>query len=139
MGRKYTPRQYKAMLKRLETSIIKDSGKSVNKTAAWGALKARQLAPYASGALHNAIRWKGTKTQQAWILQKNPGLQNPNNQGRPFNYAEAMRRNNNMGVRILHSRIRSGDPDYMRHAAQLARKKFLKDVRAHIVNAIRVK
>lgn len=134
----YTPKQYKARLRRLEREIKSGSGRVLQKVSRWGAWKAKSIAPWQSGVLHNNIFWKSTKNHQAWITQRNPGKQNPNNQGLPYNYAEAMRRNNTLGNTWLRNRIKSGNPDYMEVAAQATRLKFKKDVRSHVVKAIKV-
>lgn len=135
--KKYTPQQYAHRMQRL-TKEIEKGNNVVQKVSRYGAQVAAQLAPQDTGALINNIHFKKSKNNVAWILQKNPGHQNPNNVGMAWNYAEAMRRNNAMGVKWLAPRIRSGDPDYMKNAARFTRSKFKQNVRAHVVRAIKV-
>jgi hypothetical protein len=134
--RKYTPAQYERRMQRLVTQI-KDGDKPVYNSSRYGAMVAIKLAPKDTNTLINNIHFKKSMNNQAWILQKNPGKQNPARYGRakgqPFNYAEAMRHQG-----VTRSRIRTGSPDYMKLAAKETKDKFKINVVAHVKNIIKI-
>ena len=126
---------YARRVSRLIKTMSKGGDKTL-KAAKSSALFAKGIAPKQTGALIQAISWKKNKNNEAWILQRNPGHQNPARygkaKGKPFNYAEAMRH-----AGRTRSMIRTGNPDYMREAARWGRKEFSQIIRAHVTKAIK--
>lgn len=133
--RSYTPAQYRNRLKRLQNKIDKTND-VILKSAMYGARQAKKHAPKNTGTLFSAIGYRKSKTNQAWITQKNPGKENPNNQGQAFNYAQYMYELS-IGKRSGKYRVRRGRIDYMREAARRTRPHFKTQVRAHITRAIK--
>jgi len=123
---------YNKRIKRLIKELDDAKDKPLTKTAKYMVREAVTEAPVLTGTLIQEIHWKTSKQGQAWLLQRNPGLKNPNNKGQPFNYAEAMRHPGK-----TRARIKSGDPDYMGIAARRGRKKFGENVHAHVIRAIK--
>lgn len=118
---------------------------------------ARSIAPVNTGALIQGIHFKIQKGNKniLWLMQRNPGITNPNVWGKQFNYASWM--NKTGGVlrktnrpRVGHDdngaimsfpagkHIYSGDPHYMRTAAAWMRNNSNKIIRAHVQRAIKI-
>lgn len=123
---------YNKRIKRLIEELDDSKDKPLTKTAKYMVREAVTEAPVMTGTLIQEIHWKTSNTGQAWLLQRNPGQKNKNWQGQPFNYAEAMRHPGK-----TRARIRRGDPDYMKIAARRGKKKFNKNVHAHVIRAIK--
>ena len=134
---------YNKRLKRLEKQIRTSSGKAIQKSAEWTAVRAAMLAPRDTGSLVNNIVWKGSNKTRAEIVQFDPSQENPSRTGKHYNYAMAMAkkvRDRSLPFnQWLHSAVKKkgGDPDYMEHAAQESLKVTSNNVRKSIKDAIR--
>ena len=129
---KYTLKGWRQHVKRLVNSMLSTQSVPTKKAARSAAKFAKSIAPHDTGTLIQEIHWSGTKKGGAWLLQRNPGIKNPNREGLSFNYAEAMR---HAGKTRMY--IKTGNPDYMKVAANWATKEFGVNVRAHVTRIIK--
>ncbi len=136
MVRKYSVKTYIMRLARLEKSILEKCGAIPLKVARYGAQVAAQQAPQDTGALIQSLGYKGSKKKGAEIIQLNPGKMNPNRQGLPFNYAEAMRRKSPFYSPKIAGRIRTGNPDYFDDAINMIKSKFGTDIKKTVEGTI---
>lgn len=148
MARKYTFETYTKRLESLQKKIKDGSIEAITGAARFGTAVAKQLAPLDTGALIRNITWKKSKNAQAWIMQGNPGNENPNRRGEPFNYANAMRTGSGSmgaGTKLKgitnpwKKHIHTGDPDYLLKAARQVRYRLKKDIRLRTNKAIKSK
>lgn len=107
--------------------------------------KAFEKAPKDTFTLSKLITWRQGVEGAIHIVQKNPGPLKPpavkgKRSGGPsdFNYAEAMRDDNSMGVTWLGPRIRTGDPNYMRTAALWGMERYKAAIKAFVAKQVKL-
>jgi hypothetical protein len=136
----YTHKTFMRKLENIKRNISQGTDTLVTGAGKYAYTIAKQKAPKDTKTLIRNIEWKRGKDKQAWLIQKNPGKQNPSRygarKGTPFNYAFAMNSQSGSkgamttrGIVPWINYIHSGDPNYMTYAGIETFKELRRNVR----------